>query len=126
MARALLPLRLEEVVDATAPIDCRTQFVWRDVRELGRPMSAEAGANNGDLIGRYFRTFEQIIEHGEVSLMRVGSGEHRAFSRSRAVDDEAAPTFFDERFTEGMALFFPVVDAAPMHHHRRGQFLRQP
>src|SRR6266542_3267278 len=50
VARARLPLRLKKIVDATAPIDCATQFVRRGVSELCRPMAAKAGAYHGDFV----------------------------------------------------------------------------
>src|SRR5687767_1873480 len=125
MARALLPLGLEKMMNTAAPIDRGAQFIRSQVGELGRPMAAEAGADDGDF-GRFdFGSFEQIIEHGDVDLMSIRSGEQRAFSRARTIDDKTSPTFFDETLAKRMAFFFPVVDAAPMHDHRGRQFPRQ-
>ena len=57
VARAFLPLRLEKIVDAAAPIDRGAQLFRRDVSELGRPMAAKAGADHSDLATVHLRSF---------------------------------------------------------------------
>ena len=58
-------------------------------------------------------------------LMGFRSGEHGTFAGSRAVDDKAAPAFFDERLAEGVAFLLPIIDAPPMHDHWRRPLLGQ-
>ena len=94
------------------------------MRELGRPIAAETGADNGDLVPIDFRAVVQVVQHREMHLMRVRAGEHRAFSGSRTVDDKTSPAFFNESLAKGMAFFFPVIDATPVHDHGCRHFFR--
>ena len=55
MARAFLPLGLKEIMNAAAPVDRGAQFVRRQMGKLGRPVAAEAGADDGDLVRRRLR-----------------------------------------------------------------------
>src|SRR5262245_22558805 len=57
--------------------------------------------------------------------MGLGGCGHGALPCPWAVEHQASPSFFYEPFREGVALFFPVVDATPVHDERRGSFLRQ-
>src|SRR5919108_1154754 len=57
--------------------------------------------------------------------LRIRPCEQRTFSRARAVHNKAAPAFFYERLARRMALFLPVIDAAPVHDHWGGKFFWQ-
>src|SRR5262249_28615956 len=55
----------------------------------------------------------------------IGSCEHRTLTCPWTVEHQAAPSFFYEPFRKGVALFFPVVNATPVHDERCGSFLWQ-
>src|SRR5687767_7559996 len=94
--------------------------------QLCRPVTAKAGADDSNTGYLHFRSFHQIIQRRDVNLMRVRSGEHRGFAGSWTIHNETSPTFLHKRFSKGVALLFPIVDAAPVHDQRSGHFLRQP
>src|SRR4029450_13316775 len=125
IARALLPLRLKEGVNAAAPIDHGAQTFRFDMGQLGGPITAEAGADHRDSVRFDFAPLQHIVESGDMNLMGLGGCNHGTLTCPWAVEHQATPSFFDKPFREGVALFFPIVDATPVHDERRGIFLRQ-
>src|SRR5262245_4407034 len=125
MARTFLPLGLKKIMDAAAPVHRSLELIRRKVSELGGPVAAEAGAYDGDFIRVHFGPLAQIFERHGMHSVGVRSGEHRTLAGTRAVHDETTPTFFDEGLAEGVALFFPVIDAAPVHDHGGGKLFRE-
>jgi hypothetical protein len=94
--------------------------------QFGRPMTAEAGADDSNASCIDLRSFSQVFQRRGVNLVGVRSGKHGAFARSRTIHHEAAPALFYKRFGKGVAFLLPIVDAAPMHNQWSGHFLRQP
>ena len=63
--------------------------------------------------------FEMIDGRRESPLRPRLLSEAWVFSRPRHVDGEGRQSFFMKQLAIGSSIFFPPVDAAPMHHHRR-------
>ena len=75
----------------------------------------------GSTSGRVTRWFQ-----GDAVDLVGGIGrQHRGLAGAGAVHDEAAPPLGEHGLHEAVALFLPVVDAAPVHDHRRGPFGRK-
>src|SRR5512132_2181969 len=76
--------------------------------QLGGPIAAEAGADYRDPVRIDFAPLQHIVETGNMDLMGIGGCEHGALTRPRTVEHQTTPSFFDETFGEGVALFFPI------------------
>src|SRR5439155_4695966 len=101
------------------------QTFWFNMGQLGGPIPAKAGTDHRDSVRIDFAPLQHIVESGTMDLMGIGRCEHGALARPRTVEHQTTPSFFDESFRKGVALFFPIVDATPVHDERRVSFLRQ-
>ncbi len=110
------PLFLKGPVHAGAPIDRAAQPLGLGVRQLGRPVAAEAAAHASDALAVDITPRGQIIHRrGKGSLGLRLVAQTRILPSAGHVDGEAGDADLEQHVIVGAAVFFPTVDAAPVH-----------
>src|SRR5438309_10034344 len=89
------------------------------MRQLRRPIAAEAAAHAGDPFAvDVIAGFQIIHRRGKSSLRAEITAEAWIFAGTWHVDGKTGKTIFEQDVVVGAPIFFPAVDAAPVHHHR--------
>ena len=101
------------------PIHRSSEPLGLHVSNLCRPVSAEAAAHNSDTLAIDIVASFQIVDgcrKGPFGARLLP--ETWVLAGAGHIDGEGRQSFFVKHFTIGHPVFFPTIDAAPVHHHR--------
>src|SRR6266850_2810132 len=105
---------------AGAPVYGTTQPLGLSMRQLCRPIATETAAHAGDpLAVDIGAAFEIVHRRRKSSLGPRIAAKTRVFPSARHVDGKAGKAILEQDVIVGAPIFFPAVDAAPVHHDWR-------
>src|SRR4029077_12956633 len=107
--RGSQPFFLERPVDACAPVHSATQSLWFRVRELRRPVSAEAPAHNCDPLAVDIVAGFEIVDGRRKGSFGAGVlPEAWVFTGARHIDGEGRQTLVMKKLAIGSPIFLPT------------------